>query len=641
MKTITTIAFTTLVLLGCIPLQAQQPAYTLDTKLSPSDGSANDNFGGRVHQYKNKLIVGASRHDISVNGVNTPDVGAAYIYERDAGGIWIEQKLSAWDGDTLDLFGSAVSISDSFAVVGATWQDYHVNDFTQYNNIGAAYVFRKDIASGNWTPWQKLSPDLSFGTNGDEWFGNSVSISGLVIAVGAPYADIDTAGVPVQDAGAAYVFEWDAAQNKFAFKTMLLETVRNVGDAFGTAVQVDGVDIVVGAPGNDYDESETNMLADAGAAYVYEQSAPGQWMLKSKLAIPASNRETNAYFGIAVAVNAGNMVISAPFHDSFNFQNLTDQGLARHYFKSLGTWNSTGFPWVCPIGQQEANSNFGSSLALWGNQLIAGSPYSDGGTPGSDYGTAYLFNGGGSSGNYQLQANTLGYSVSPNANDDRLGESVGMYGRRFCVGSQRYDIDGAGNTQTNIGAVFVFCAPLTFSSQPADDTVCLGGSTQMQVSTYFADSHQWYLSPNGGTTWTALSNSSFYSGVTTPTLTIQNPLLSMDSYMYRCEIVNECAVFPLQSNAATLTVSACVGIQTASNTSQPIRLYPNPNNGAFTLEYISAVDFEISDLTGKIAHSGHANAGRNELNMQWLTNGMYVLKCTTPEGVSYYKIIKE
>lgn len=624
-------------------LYAQQPAYTFVKKLSPSDGAANDRFGYSAHMYKNKVIVGAPRHDKDKLNNPVSDIGAAYIYERNAAGNWVENKISPSDGNSLDLFGTSVAISDSFAVVGSVWHDYYLSSSTTYTNIGAAYVFKKNATSGLWTQIQKLSPDVfSFGSTGNEWYGNSVSISGTIIAVGEPYGDFDSTGVYLQDAGLAYVYEYNASANKFDYKSLLYESSRNANDFFGINIQVDGVDVICGAPGNDYDAIETNMISGAGAAWAYERiSSTSQWVQRTKLVAPGAYREVNAYLGSAVTVNMGTAVLGAPFQDGINFQNKSDQGGGFSYFKSGTNWFSSGSPQVFPSGQQEAGSNFGNALALWNGNLVAGSVLNDANSPASDYGNAFLLKGGSSSGNFNIQNSLSGYTINPRTANDQLGQSVGTYGYKLAVGSQYYDIDGIGNTTPDIGAVFIHCGQLTYIQQPANANICQGGSTSFSATAYFADSFQWYVSPNSGLTWTALSPSSFYSGTNTDVLNVSNALLSFNNYWYRCEIMNDCAVTPLLSNTATLTVAACTGITEITNENK-LQLFPNP--ASETLNFISKENLDrvrIYNLLGETVmdHTAGNHSKELKINISALRAGTYLAEVKMDGGVVFRKFV--
>ena len=79
--------------------------------------------------------------------------GSAYVFEKDVfSGNWTEvDKLTALDGAAKDNFGSSVSVSGNTAIVGA-WSDDDNGD-----NSGSAYLFERDESSGNWTQVDKLT----------------------------------------------------------------------------------------------------------------------------------------------------------------------------------------------------------------------------------------------------------------------------------------------------------------------------------------------------------------------------------------------------------------------------------------------------------------------------------------------------
>ena len=100
-----------------------------EAELVPSDGLANDEFGGAVAVSGERVLVGALRH--SANGSSA---GAAYLYELQ-GATWVETKLLASNGTTFDRFGTSVALDGDLAVVGAP---FHVGQ-------GKAYVFGPEI----------------------------------------------------------------------------------------------------------------------------------------------------------------------------------------------------------------------------------------------------------------------------------------------------------------------------------------------------------------------------------------------------------------------------------------------------------------------------------------------------------------
>ena len=100
-----------------------------EVKLTSSDASPHDGFGMKVAIFNDFAIVSSPGDDD--NGSNS---GSAYIFERN-GTNWIEQvKLTGNDAPPNDFFGESVSISDNYAVVGAS------------NN--GVYVFKKMVVIG-------------------------------------------------------------------------------------------------------------------------------------------------------------------------------------------------------------------------------------------------------------------------------------------------------------------------------------------------------------------------------------------------------------------------------------------------------------------------------------------------------------
>ncbi|MEL7361276.1 MAG: FG-GAP repeat protein, partial [Bacteroidota bacterium] len=141
-----------------------------ETKLTASDGAAEDEFGYSVSVSEEVALVGAFGDDDN-GGVFS---GSAYVFRR-AGNAWVEEaKLTASDGGAANFFGYSVSVSGNVALAGAL----------RNNGRGAAYVFRR--AGDAWVEEAKLtaSDNPSYAN-----FGNSVSVSGDVALIGAYRSD--------------------------------------------------------------------------------------------------------------------------------------------------------------------------------------------------------------------------------------------------------------------------------------------------------------------------------------------------------------------------------------------------------------------------------------------------------------------
>ena len=149
------------------------------------------------------------------------------------------------------FFGISVGISGDVAIVGAKGDDDN-GGFS-----GSAYVYRFDGTT--WVEEQKLL--ASDGEAGDT-FGDSVSISGEVVVVGATGGD-DNGG----DFGSAYVFRYDGVT--WVEEQKLLPSNGEAGDDFGVSVSTSEGLAIVGAFLHD------DNGFSSGAAYVYQLQSCG------------------------------------------------------------------------------------------------------------------------------------------------------------------------------------------------------------------------------------------------------------------------------------------------------------------------------------------------------------------------------
>jgi len=163
--------------------------WTEQTKLTASDGAAQDRFGGGVAIDGDTIVVGAEFSDNS-SGSNS---GSAYVFTL-TGATWTQQaKLTADDGAVDDRFGTSVAIDGDTIIVGATR-----NDVDGITDSGSTYVFTR--TGSTWTLQTKLA--ATDGATDDE-FGNSVDVSGTTIVVGASLTDSESG----TDSGSTYIYD--------------------------------------------------------------------------------------------------------------------------------------------------------------------------------------------------------------------------------------------------------------------------------------------------------------------------------------------------------------------------------------------------------------------------------------------------
>ncbi len=317
-------------------------------KLTTANEAADDRFGSSLSLSGNYAIVGAYRDDD-----NGSDSGSAYIFHYD-GTSWIQQtKLTASDGAPNDHFGRYVSMSDDYAIVGALYDDDNGND------SGSAYVFKREGTS--WVQQAKLIADDG---SPDDHFGESASVSGNYAVVGAS-GDDDNGS----DSGSVYVFKRDGAS--WAQQVKLTADDGAPGDHFGHRdISVSGDYIVVGAYGDDDNGS------DSGSVYIFKRDETS-WTQQAKLT--ADDGAPNDHFGISVSAS-GHYVVVGAFHDN-------DYSGAAYVFKRDGTsWTQQA---KLTADDGAPGDAFGSSVSMSGNYAIVGAYGDD--DNGSASGSAYIY----------------------------------------------------------------------------------------------------------------------------------------------------------------------------------------------------------------------------------------------------------
>jgi hypothetical protein len=256
--------------------------WSLQARLSASDGAAGDRFGAAVAVDGDTAVVGANFDNNDAGVINT---GSAYLFSR-SGVTWTEQaRLIASDGGRNHLFGSSLAVDGSTVVVGAWGADGNVT------GAGSAYVFTE--SGGFWSEAAKLS--AGDGVSGD-WFGISVALNGNTAVIGASRADGN-----VTDAGSAYVFT--ESGGFWSEQASLNASNGAAGDLFGVSVSLQGATAVIGAERGDGD------ISDTGAAYVFTPVGCAGWSEQAKLI--ASDGAANDAFGGSVSVAGDTAVIGA------------------------------------------------------------------------------------------------------------------------------------------------------------------------------------------------------------------------------------------------------------------------------------------------------------------------------------------
>jgi hypothetical protein len=341
---------------------------------------------------------------LSVSGqaiaINIDDTGAKYPITIDP--TWTQQqKLTAADGISSDIFGSAVAIDGDTAVVGASGPPNVRADISDgessFTPYARAYVFTR--TAGVWSLQQKIqASDLA---NPDQ-FGYSVGISGNTVVVGAPLKATST--------GAAYIYTRSGAT--WTQRKKLTASNGATGDKYGTSVSISGNTVVVGASS----KSTSN-----GSVYVYTGSG-ATWTEQQILT--ASDAANNSKFGDSVSVSGDTLASGSPTAGG-------GFGATYVFTRTAGAWSQQQ---KITASGGASTDQFGFSVSLDGDQVAIG-------TGGAE--KAYIFTRSGS-----VWSQLTSVTGSDTVAGDKFGTSVGLSNDTLAVGAYA--------KASSMGAVYAF-----------------------------------------------------------------------------------------------------------------------------------------------------------------------------------------
>lgn len=224
--------------------------WSTPTKITASDGIADDQFGQSVALSLDTVVVGSSFADIA----GRANQGAVYAFVSLPMNQWAQSaKFTATDGQSDDRFGHSVSLVNTFAAVGAPFDDDPIKGI----DAGSMYVFVRNAMT--WSQVTKIIPND--GAASDQ-FGTSVAL-----LEGPPLTAI--AGAPKDDdmgsnSGSAYVFE-GSVMGTWAQQVKITANAGATQDEFGTSVALSNMTVIAGAFGDDVGANPNQ-----GSAYAHK-----------------------------------------------------------------------------------------------------------------------------------------------------------------------------------------------------------------------------------------------------------------------------------------------------------------------------------------------------------------------------------
>ncbi len=262
-------------------------SWVYETRLQRPTPVAGDLLGCAVALDAGTLVVGLEGADAAA-----VDAGGAVVY-RDDGGVWTYVvALPNWSVSGAGN-GHAVDLDGDHLIVGAP------GDEVGGVRCGSALVYERNGMT--WTYRDRLSPPAPVD---DQRFGTDVTVSnqwGVHAAVGAP--GTNSAG---PDSGAVHAFTF--ASGAWSHRQVVIPADAQAGGAFGSAVTLDDLSLIIGSAGFD------GSSADSGKLYAY-WGDPGIYGLFDSFEHNGAAPGDGLGGDVASAPGTGWILGGAPRHD--------------------------------------------------------------------------------------------------------------------------------------------------------------------------------------------------------------------------------------------------------------------------------------------------------------------------------------
>jgi len=254
-------------------------------KIQASNASSGSYFGGSVSISGNYIVVGAYLGDSISN-----NEGSAYLFKINSDTNVTEiAKIQASDAQIDDRFGVSVAIDGDYIVIGAYAEDENGDD------SGSTYVYKRNSdAINDITQISKIK--ASDGQPGD-YFGWSVSMSGDFIVVGA-FESGD---------GKVYLFKKYSDTNIAQIQIIQATDSEDI-DQFGWSVSIDNNYFIVGGALSFWSRYHNSHTASI-ASYLFKINSDTEIIQVATL--KANDTDKNDGFGSSVNIDGNNIIIGA------------------------------------------------------------------------------------------------------------------------------------------------------------------------------------------------------------------------------------------------------------------------------------------------------------------------------------------
>ncbi len=262
-------------------------------------------------------------------------------------------------------FGFAVAMQGDVCVIGSPPDD--PDKIHPTPGLGAVYLYYRNPA-GFWTQARRLLEPVS---NSNRAFGAALALSGNTLVIGTPAFTDPTAPLPANAVGAyIYRFEPGTLFQTIVGSTALLDPAGTSRTSeFGRAVALSstGASVAVGSPGASSGGAQTG-----GRVLIYRRNPDGSYPTASSALHDSWGGQADAEWGRSLAFDRladERLAVGAPGYDQTGLLNAGRAAIVEV------TGAGVSILPVTPASPgYEGDARFGSSVALYGDDLAVGHP---------------------------------------------------------------------------------------------------------------------------------------------------------------------------------------------------------------------------------------------------------------------------